>query len=149
VNAREAGFSALETTIAAGLIATLFAAVAGGIVHEEASFQRSVAADALASAAREEVRIAADALKYDGSSLAPISVATSVPMPVGSPLPAQLSLSSEILSGGAFLVRVRARSAPSAGSLVREATLVVERRVPVPGSSEIAPTQVAAPFGAP
>uniref|UniRef100_E6Q1F0 Uncharacterized protein n=1 Tax=mine drainage metagenome TaxID=410659 RepID=E6Q1F0_9ZZZZ len=149
MNAREAGFTALETTIAAGLIAMLFAALGTGIVHESTAFQSAARGDALAAAAREELRIAADALKYDGSSLQTSSVATTVPMPVGSPLSAQLSLSTEALPGGALLVRVRASSGSSAGSLVREATLVVERRMPVPGSSAIAPTQVAAPFGAP
>lgn len=149
MNAREAGFTALETTIAAGLIAMLFVAVGTGIVHESTAFQSNARADALGAAAREEARIAADALKYDGSSLQAISVATTVPMPIGSPLPAQLSLSTEMLPGGALVLRVRASNGSSPGSLAREATLVVERRMPVPGSSAIAPTQVAAPFGAP
>ncbi len=146
---RARGFTALETTIAAGLMAMLFAAVGTGLVREGAAFQSGVAADALAAAAHEELRIAADALKYEGSSLQPAAIATTLPMPAGSPIPAQISLSLSPLPGGTFTIRVRASSRIGSATLVREATLVVERRMPLPGSSITAATPVAAPFGAP
>ncbi len=146
---REVGFTALETIVAAGIVALLLATLAGGMLRESTSFQNAAIADALATAAREEVRIAADAVKYDGSTLAPNSIATMLPMPAGSPLSAELSLSTQALLGGGISVRVRA-SAVNAGVLLdRDATLVVERRMPPPGSSVIDPTLVEAPFGAP
>ncbi len=146
---RARGFTALETTIAAGLIAVLFAAVGSGLVREGAAFQSGVTADVLAAAAHEEVRIAADAMKYEGSSLQPAEIATALPMPAGSPIPAQISLSIASLPDGAFTIRVRASGRGASGTLAREATLVVERRMPVPGSSITAAAPVAAPFGAP
>ncbi len=146
---RARGFTALETTIAAGLIAVLFTAVGSGLVREGAAFQRGVTADVLAAAAHEELRIAADALKYEGSSLQATDIATTLPMPVGSPMPARISLSIASLPGGSLAIRVRASGRGASGTLAREATLVVERRMPVPGSSITAAAPVAAPFGAP
>ena len=149
VSGREMGFTALETVVAAGLIALVLATVGAGVVRESTSFSNTATADALAAAAREEVRIAADAVKYDGSTLAPNSIATSIPMPVGTPLSANLALSTQTLAGGGLSVRVRAGADTAAGVLVRDATLVVERRMPSPGSTLTAPSLVAAPFGAP
>ncbi|MGC8484253.1 MAG: hypothetical protein ACP5O6_01265 [Candidatus Baltobacteraceae bacterium] len=146
---RDLGFTALETIVAAGLIAVVLATVGAGIVRESTSFSNAATADTLAAAAREEARIAADAVKYDGSVLSPSSVATTLPMPVGSPISAEISLSTQSLADGAVSVRVRAVGDTAAGQIVRDATLIVERRVPLPGSSVIAPTLVAAPFGAP
>ncbi len=143
------GFTALETIVAAGIVALLLAALAGGMLRESTGFQNAATADALAAAAREEVRIAADAVKYDGPTLAPNSIATMLPMPAGSPLSAQLTLSTQALLGGGLSLRVRANAEGSAGKLERDATLVVERRMPLPGSSVTDPTLVAAPFGAP
>lgn len=149
VRGRDLGFTALETIVAAGLIALALATVGAAVVRESVSFSSAATADALAAAAREEVRIAADAVKYDGSTLSPTSVATTLPMPVGSPLPAELSLSAQALAAGGISVRVRAVADIAAAPLVRDASLIVERRVPLPGSTVIAPTLVAAPFGAP
>lgn len=146
---RARGFTALETTIAAGLMAILFAAVGTGFVREGAVFQSEVTAEVLAAATHEELRIAADALKYEGSSLQPAEIATTLPMPAGSPIPAQISLSLSPLPGGTVAIRVRTSSPFGSATLVREATLVVERRMPIPGSSITAATPVAAPFGAP
>ena len=143
------GFTALESVVAAGIVALLLATLGAGMLRESTSFQNAVAADALAAAAREEVRIAADAVKYGGSSLAPNSIATTLPMPAGSPMAKTLSLSTQALVGGGLSVHVRASTANAGVLLERDATLVVERRMPLPGSSVIDPTLVEAPFGAP
>ncbi len=143
------GFTALETIVAAGLIAVVLATIGAAVVRESVSFSNVATADALGAAAREEARIAADSVKYDGNTLSPTSVATTLPMPVGSPIPAELSLSAQALAGGGISVRVRAVADTTSAPLVRVATLIVERRVPLPGSTVIAPTLVAAPFGAP
>ena len=149
VSGREMGFTALETVVAAGLIALVLATLGAAVLRESKSFSNTATADALAAAAREEVRIAADAVKYDGSAIAPNSIATSIPMPVGTPLSANLALFTRELPGGGLSVRVRAGAGTAAGMLVRDATLVVERRMPPPGSTLTAPSLVAAPFGAP
>ena len=143
------GFTALETIVAAGIIAVVLATIGAAVVRESVSFSNVATADALGAAAREEARIAADSVKYDGNTLSPTSVATTLPMPVGSPIPAELSLSAQALAGGGISVRVRAVADTAAGQIVRNATLIVERRMPLPGSSVIAPTLVDAPFGAP
>ena len=103
--------------------------------------------DALQSAVRREIPIALDVLKYRGSSVVPASVATTLPMPGGTPLPARLSIQTTRLSADALRIAI---SAVATGSGQRAtATAVLGARAPVPGSVVHAPGLVPAPTGAP
>ena len=98
-------------------------------------------------AAAREARIAADLLKYGGTTLAPASLATTVPLPSASPLPVQMVLDVRSQSDGSTAITVRTTSSFPVRSA--SASLVVAHRAPPPGANVIAPMTVAAPTGAP
>ncbi|HUY11848.1 MAG TPA: hypothetical protein VMV73_06270 [Candidatus Dormibacteraeota bacterium] len=149
MHARTAGFTAIETVVAAGILALVIGAVSTAMLAQSRSLSDGAIADALGSEVREEARIAADALKYDGSTILPASVPTSLPMPIGSPLPITLSLSEIDLGDGGLEITTRAITEVAQGSQSRSATLSLLRRMPEPGSEIMASAPVAAPLGAP
>ena len=136
-------------TLAEAVVATGIAALAiGAALGVAAPAVRRLSPDArdaaLAQLARDQLAIARDVLKYDGSSIAPNAIATTVPMPDGSALPVALRL--DVRAGdGATLVTVTATS----GDRAQTQTATVAARAPQPGSTILAPGLVAAPTGAP
>ncbi len=103
--------------------------------------------EAMDRATGQEARIAADLLKYGGTTLAPASLATTVPLPSASPLPVHMVLDVRSQSDGSTLITVSATSSSPARSA--SAHLLLTHRAPPPGSSVLAPAMVAAPTGAP
>ncbi len=103
--------------------------------------------DAMDRATAQEARIAADLLKYEGTSLAPASLATTVPLPSASPLPVQMVLDVRSQPDGSTAITVSATS--SSPVRAARASLLLAHRAPAPGSSVVAPATVAAPTGAP
>jgi len=103
---------------------------------------------ALQDAAEREMAIAVDVLKYQGSAIVPATVATTLPMPAGSPLPAVLSIQTATSAGGAVSVSIRAAStgSPAASATVNA---VLTQQAPLPGSRVLEPGLVPAPTGAP
>jgi hypothetical protein len=101
--------------------------------------------DALDAALRREMPLALDVLKYRGSSIPPAAIATSLPMPFGSPLPARLSIRTRELGGDAIRVLIEASALGARRSL--NATLGA--RAPLPGAVVHAAALVPAPTGAP
>ena len=144
----ERGTSLIETIVAVAIVAI----VAGAFLSAETIAARFAGAraiaDVLQDASQRELRIALDVLKYRGSNIVPASVATSLPMPTGSPLPVQLSVSSALLTGGAISVTITAAAADGSGRTAStNATLV--QRAPLPGTRLRAPLLAPAPTGAP
>ncbi len=145
--ASERGSSLLETTVAIAIVALLAGSALGAAVGAFHATAGTPIRDALQSAVRREIPIALDVLKYRGSSVVPASVATTLPMPGGTPLPARLSIQTTRLSADALRIAI---SAVATGSGQRAtATAVLGARAPVPGSVVHAPGLVPAPTGAP
>jgi hypothetical protein len=102
---------------------------------------------ALQDAADDELRVGLDALKYQSATPSPRTIATSVPMPAGTPLPVQLSLQTAALSGSATSVTITATSLQDSTRVTVFATL--DQRAPLPGTQLHVPGLVPAPTGAP
>ena len=104
--------------------------------------------DALQSAAAREARVALDVLKYDGAAIAPRTIATALPLPVGTPLPAELSITVVPRAFGGTDVTVTATSSADAAERAR-ITESLDARSPLPGATAKAPGLAPAPTGAP
>lgn len=137
-----------ETTIAIGILATVAGATLGAgamATHAAASAAvRSVMQDA----AEREMRVALDVLKYQGGTLAPVTIATSLPLASASPLPVRLSVSSSATAGGPTSVTI---GIVAADDPQQRMTLngTLDRRAPLPGTVLHAPELMPAPTGAP
>ncbi len=136
-----------ETIVAVALFSVLAIGLAGAAVLGARNPASTLARDALARSAGREALLAADVLKYRGSYLTPKTIATTVPLPNGSPLPAIISLSIESLDGGRVRVVVRADDA-NAGDAAA-VTLDLAPPAPLPGTDVAAPRPVPQPTGAP
>ncbi len=141
------GTTLAETAVTVGIVAI----VAGAVLHGALVAARGAGdarTAALRQAAARELSIALDLLKYDDATLAPASVATSVPMAAGSPLPAQLSISAAAQTDGALLVTVEAAASDGSGKRASLAAILARRSV-LPGTQVRAPGLAPAPTGAP
>ena len=136
----------IEATVAVAIFSLLAFALAGAAVIATRGAAHDPAQAALARTAQGEALLAADVLKYDGSHLTPQAVATTVPLPNGSPLPAIVSLSVSRPNAGR--VRIRGQASASDGERA-EVTLEAPPPVPLPGSQLDAPLNAAQPTGAP
>jgi len=140
----QTGATLAEAVVATG-IATLAIGAALGIAAPAVWRLSPDARDlALAQLAREQLRIARDILKYDGSRVVPDAIATTVPLPDGTALPVVVRLDAQAIDG-ATLVTVTA----TAGERTQSQTATVAARAPQPGSTILASGLVAAPTGAP
>ncbi|HEY5426768.1 MAG TPA: prepilin-type N-terminal cleavage/methylation domain-containing protein [Candidatus Tumulicola sp.] len=145
---RQRGSSFIETAIALAVVAI----VAGAALNAAIATTHAAAVDperaALQSAARREMTIARDVLKYRGASIAPAAAATTLPMPAGTPLAVELSIATSRTARGAIRVVVAAAASNRSGERAAlEATL--SARAPLPGAIVHAPGIVPAPTGAP
>lgn len=140
----QTGATLVEAVVATGIAALAIGAalgVAAPAVRRLAPDPRDLA---LAQLARGQIAIARDILKYDGSSLAPNAIATSVPMPDGTALAVTLLLDVRV-TGGATVVSVTAAS----GDRAQTQAATIASRAPQPGSTIAPAGLVAAPTGAP
>ena len=140
----QTGATLAEAAVATGIAALAIGAalgVAGPAVRRLAPDPRDQALGRLAAG---QLAIARDILKYDGSSIAPNAIATTVPMPGGTPLSVALRVDVRI-ADGATTVTVTATS----GDRAQTRTALVAARAPRPGSTIAPAALVAAPTGAP
>src|SRR5258708_1854076 len=88
---------------------------------------------ALRALVDRELHVANDLLKYSGSSLAPITIATTVPIPNGSSVPVTLQLQTSILGTSQVqntllamvtLVTISARDTSGKHAIQSQATIV-------------------------
>ena len=104
--------------------------------------------DALQHEVERQITLALDVLKYRGARIRPAAVATTLPMPTGSPLAAAVSVAVSAGSHGELRVRIAASAiAQPDERAALEATL--DERAPLPGAVVVAPVLVPAPTGAP
>lgn len=142
----ERGQALIETAASVAVFSLLAVALAGATIVATRGDANDRAREALTRTAQREALLAADVLKYQGSQLAPQTIATTVPLPNGSPLPAVVSLSVSPSSEGRVRVKVQASAANGERA---ELTLDVPPPAPLPGSQVSAPQNAAQPTGAP
>lgn len=143
----ERGQTLIESLVCLGIIALLAGAVSAATIVGAHRFGADPRVAALQAAADRELRAAMDVAKYDDARLVANAVATALPLPGASPLPATLALQVTPLSGGALTIVVDARTLD--GTLDASATATLVGRAPLPGTSIVAPQTVAQPTGAP
>lgn len=141
------GGSLVETAVAIAIVALVAGSATGVVaivVHDTAG---SATREALQSELRREMSLAVDALKYRGTTLLPATAATTLPMPAGSPLAAQVRLRTAPLSGGGLRISIEATAVASRERRSLSATL--DAQAPQPGAVVEAPGLAPAPTGAP
>ena len=129
----------LAVVAGAALNATIFAARSAGIHPERAALQ---------AALQREMPVALDVIKYRGGAIAPATIATTVPMPTGSPLAADLSIAVSPAPDGSVRVGLAAASADDPREHA-ELFVTLGAQAPLPGSILQAPGLAPAPTGAP
>lgn len=145
---REHGESLVEVCVAVAIVAVTFAAMFGAILAAAHRFGPDSQAIALQHAVENEMRAAVDIAKYQGATLTPNVVATTVPLPSGTPLPAHLALAESALpSGGVFITLTASSDADANERASISATVAVP--APLPSSLVTVPGSAAAPVGAP
>ena len=147
MRASESGASLIEATVAVGILAVVVGATLNAASLAIHRFGPDPYQAALERATLQEARIAADILKYDGTSLTPQSIATSVPLPSASPLPVHMSLMTTGLPDGSVTIVVQTSSNSPSRSATERLTLA--QRAPAPGARILVPGTVPGPTGAP
>lgn len=143
------GQALIEAIVATAIVAILLGAALSAIAAANAHFGPDPARAAMDAALQRELRAARNLLKYEGATLEPAAIATSLPLPSGSPLPATLSLQTAALPDGAVEVVVTVVAANGPATVRRSLSATFPPPVPVPGSTVVLPTLVPAPTGAP
>lgn len=144
--ANQRGSSLVEATVTVAVVAILAGATLGAIIAVTRATGGNAVHDALQTAAQREASVAADVLKYQDASIAPASVATTLPMPTGSPLAAQLAISTSV-KGGTLDVTVQATASKSGEQAIVETRL--RAQAPIPGAQVQVSGLAPAPTGAP
>jgi len=140
----ERGESLIETVVSVAIIALFVGAIAAGTIAAAHRFGPDPVASALEETLASEMRIAVDLLKYQGASVPPASIATTIPLPSGSPLPAQLSLATTTANDGSVTIVL---TATSTNDPAESATLTqtIAAPAPLPGARIPAASSGAAP----
>ena len=137
----------LEVTVAAAIIAIVVGAVLGAGIAAIRHFGPDAAQSALHEELTQQMRLAVDVLKYDGATIAPASIATTIPCASSAPFPATIAIDSTAAAGGGVKIRLTASTTNPARRASLETTLT--DRAPAPGSAIVDPQPVAQPLGAP
>ena len=138
----------IELAVCVAVASIAIGAAAAGTISAMRHFGANPQRTALEDAAHREMRVAVDLLKYQGGAIAPAVVATTVPLPGGSPLPAHLGVSTNALSGGGIGVTITASSDADA-NVAASVSVTLPAPVPVPSAEIVAPSPAPAPTGAP
>ncbi len=137
----------LEAAVAAALVAILGVAALGASASALHAAGGNPVRDALRAAARNELRMALDVLKYQGATLVSRSATTALPLPSATTVPVRLDLAVIGAPDGSTRAVVTATALASGERVTLAATLAA--RAPLPGSTVIVPALAPAPTGAP
>jgi type II secretory pathway pseudopilin PulG len=135
----------VEAIVAAGIVATIAGATLGACAMASRAAGAGAAKAALQDALEGELTVARDVLKYQGATLAPATIATTLPLPAGTPLPAQLAVSTSALPGGGTLITI----AGSTSGVRLTLNAALDAQAVPPGARLHAPGLAPAPTGAP
>jgi hypothetical protein len=144
VRSGERGESLIEVVVGVAIIATLLGAIASAALAVAHRFGPDPVQGALEATVTREMRIAADLAKYQGATLPAASLATTIPLPSGSPLPAQLTLVTTTNNDGSITIGITATSIADATKSAGM-TQTVAAPAPAPGTRIPAASAAAAP----
>ncbi len=139
--------SLLEVVVAGAIVAVTLGALLSGTFAAAHRFGPDLVHESLRRYADQELHVGADLLKYQGASLPPASIETSIPMPGSSPLNARVTLAVSPLPFGATAIAVTAQSDDNSRENVTVQN-VIERPAPLPSSTVQSGLFVPAPVGA-
>ncbi|MGC2130971.1 MAG: prepilin-type N-terminal cleavage/methylation domain-containing protein [Candidatus Aquilonibacter sp.] len=144
MRAFERGDSLLEVVVAVAIIAVATGALGAATIAAVHRFGPDPLQSALEATVTREMRIAVDVLKYQGASLPSTNLATTIPLPSGSPFPAHLSLSTTAAANGSVTIVL---SASDDNDVTKAATLsqTIAAPAPLPGARLPAAANGAAP----
>lgn len=142
-----------QTLIEAAFGAAILTLLLGGALTVALAASAHLGQDpvhvALDAALHAEMATARDLLKYQGTALQPVTIATTLPMPDGSPLPATLQLQATAQAGGDVAITISASATARGATQSLSLTSTVLAQAPLPGVSLTLPGLVPAPTGAP
>lgn len=143
------GQTLIETIVTTSIVAVFLSAMLSATIAAIAHFGPSPAHAALSAALAREMAVARNLEKYQGATLAPASIATTIPLPDGSPLPATMTLQATSLANAGLQLTITASALwnGSRESATLSSTLVPA--APIPGSLVALPGLAPAPTGAP
>lgn len=133
--------------MAVAVVAIVLGATLSGTLAAARRFGPDPVREALRREAGRELRIAVDLLKYQGASIAPASVSTSIPMPASSTLSARISIAVSPLPLGGTAVAVTAQSGEDARETVTLQSVILHP-APLPSATVQTGLFVPAPAGA-
>jgi len=144
VRSGERGESLIEVVVAVAIVAIVTGALGAAAIAAFHRFGPDMIQSALEQSVTREMRIAVDVMKYQGASLPPASLATTVPLPSGSPLPVTYTVTSNATADGSVTIVLTAIDADDAG---KSATLSqsIAAPAPLPGARIPAAASGAAP----
>jgi prepilin-type N-terminal cleavage/methylation domain-containing protein len=133
VRTSERGDSLIEVVVAVAIVAVVAGALGASTIAAAHRFGPDPVQTALEGTVSREMRVAVDVMKYQGATLAPITIATAIPLPSASPLAAHLELSTTTTSSGAVTIVL---TATSDSDVTKSATLgeTIPAPAPVPGA---------------
>ncbi|MGD0967552.1 MAG: hypothetical protein ABR949_04625 [Candidatus Aquilonibacter sp.] len=129
MNNLERGDSLIEVVAAVAIIAIAIGALGAALIAAEHRFGTDPIESALESTVTREMRVAVDVMKYQGATLASTSLATTIPLPSGSPLPALLSVTTTTAADGSITIVL---SATDDNDASKSATLSQTIAAPAP-----------------
>lgn len=131
----ERGDSLVEVIVAVAIIAIAVGALGAALIAAEHRFGPDPIESALEATVTREMRVAVDVMKYQGASVPSTTVATTIPLPSGSPLPAHLSLTTTPTGGSVTIVL----SASDDNDATKIATLSQTIAAPAPPPDSLVP----------
>jgi hypothetical protein len=143
------GQALIETLVATAIAAIALGAVLAATIAIDAHFGPDPARSALDAAAHRELAIAVNLAKYQGTTLQPSTISTTIPLPDGSPLPATLQLQDSPLPGGGSSLTILANATWHGATESLSLSTTTAAPAPIPGSTVALPGLAPAPTGAP
>jgi prepilin-type N-terminal cleavage/methylation domain-containing protein len=143
VRSGERGESLIEVVVAVAIVAIVAGTLGAATIAAVHRFGPDPIQSALEASVTREMRIAVDVMKYQGGTLPSGSLATTMPLPSGSPIPVSYTISTSSVNGSVQIVLTATDSGDSTKTATFSQTIAAP--APPPGSRLSAPVQGNAP----
>lgn len=141
----ERGDGLIDAIVAVAITSVVLLTVMGAAISAAHRLGPDPIRDALAQRTQSELRLALDAMKYQGASLVPAIVSTTVPLPDGSLIAVREALETSANADGSIAISVSA-SADSQSSENAVASATAPKPAPAPSSTIPAPNNGNSPI---
>ena len=144
VRSGERGESLVEVVVAVAIVAIATGALGAAAIAAVHRFGPDPVQSALEASVTREMRVAVDVMKYQGARLPTASVATTVPLPSGSPIPVSYVLSGQTNADSSVTIVL---SVTDSDDSTKSATLsqTIAAPAPLPGARVPAASNGSAP----